>query len=84
MSLFFAFRNLDCNGIALWVEWYLDNSPSNIINTGPLQTIEIGQKVQWDMYTRQGVILFPNKLMNSVEYRFEMNIPKGTITFECK
>lgn len=74
---------MDCNGIALWVEWHLDDSPSTVINTGPLQPIVIGQKVQWDMYTRQGVVLFENKLVNSLDYHFEFDISKGNISFKC-
>lgn len=75
---------MDCNGIALWVEWHLDGSPTNIINTGPLQTIVIGKNVTWDMYTRQGVVLFPNKSVNVINYKFLLDLVKGEITFECK
>lgn len=65
------------------MEWYLDGSPTNVINTGPLQPFEIGEKVTWDMYTRQGVVLFPNKSVNVVEYKFVLDIPKSEISFEC-
>lgn len=46
------------NGIALWVDWYLDDSPRNIISTGPLEPPEFNKEIKWDMYTRQGVFIF--------------------------
>lgn len=75
---------MDCNGIALWVEWHLDDTPKSIINSGPVAPIEIGQKVKWDMYTRQGVVLFPNKTAKTIDYTFTFDFGEGNISFECR
>lgn len=45
------------NGIAVWIDWYLDDSPKNKVTTGPIMPPEINQEIKWDMYTRQGVYL---------------------------
>ncbi|XP_015109826.1 protein arginine N-methyltransferase 7 [Diachasma alloeum] len=44
-----------CNGIALWVDWHLD--PETIVSTGPTTEVTPGQRISWDMNTRQGVFL---------------------------
>ncbi|XP_023162762.2 protein arginine N-methyltransferase 7 isoform X2 [Drosophila hydei] len=46
-----------CNGIALWVDWQLapNDSPKSIVSTGPLEPVEPGQYIKWDMFVRQGV-----------------------------
>lgn len=48
-----------CNGIALWVDWRLidSDSPKYTVSTGPTTPIQIGQFIQWDFHTRQGVHL---------------------------
>ncbi|KAM7356509.1 arginine methyltransferase 7 isoform 2-T2 [Cochliomyia hominivorax] len=51
-----------CNGIALWVDWMLDNTGNNIsiISSGPSEPIEVGTFIKWDMFIRQGVHLYSN------------------------
>ncbi|XP_008551526.1 protein arginine N-methyltransferase 7 isoform X1 [Microplitis demolitor] len=44
-----------CNGIALWVDWYLDSEL--MVSTGPSKPIIAGKKITWDMNNRQGVHL---------------------------
>lgn len=61
----------------------MDGSPKHTISTGPVTPIEIGQKINWDMYTRQGVYLFPNKVMKNVNYEFKYDFSEGNITFNC-
>ncbi|KAJ8943825.1 hypothetical protein NQ318_020897 [Aromia moschata] len=78
---FFLHGNLDCNGIALWVEWHLDGTPKNIISTGPVSAVEVGQKINWDMYTRQGVWLFPSKAVKNIDYTFKFDFNEGSISF---
>nr|CAH7724015.1 unnamed protein product [Callosobruchus chinensis] len=75
--------NLSCNGIALWVDWNLDGTERSIITTGPISQIKVGENVQWDMHTRQGVCLFPDKNANSISYKFEFDFAAGNISFNC-
>lgn len=49
--------NGTCNGIALWVEWKVDETSSN--PCGPSSEIIIGELVSWKMSERQGVHLIP-------------------------
>ncbi|XP_024947439.1 protein arginine N-methyltransferase 7 isoform X2 [Cephus cinctus] len=44
-----------CNGVALWVDWYLDSNV--IVSSGPVKKIQPGSRISWDPYTRQGVYL---------------------------
>ncbi|CAH1124850.1 unnamed protein product [Ceutorhynchus assimilis] len=76
-------KNLPCNGLALWVEWSLDDTPKGTVTTGPTESIEIGKKIQWDMYTRQGVCLFTSKLAQTLQYHFTFDFKDGNITFKC-
>ncbi|XP_037809355.1 protein arginine N-methyltransferase 7 [Lucilia sericata] len=48
-----------CNGIALWVDWLLDNTSrtKSIVSSGPMEPIETGKFIKWDMFGRQGVHL---------------------------
>ncbi|XP_075161410.1 arginine methyltransferase 7 [Haematobia irritans] len=78
-----------CNGIALWVDWHLDesNSPKSIISSGPVEPIDLmGQYVKWDMFTRQGVHLMSqcHKVESGksyVEWRVEFKPKKGVLDF---
>ncbi|XP_065360199.1 protein arginine N-methyltransferase 7 [Calliphora vicina] len=49
----------NCNGIALWVDWLLDNTATtkSIVSSGPVEPIEAGSFIKWDMFVRQGVHL---------------------------
>uniref|UniRef100_A0AAR5PHY3 Protein arginine N-methyltransferase n=1 Tax=Dendroctonus ponderosae TaxID=77166 RepID=A0AAR5PHY3_DENPD len=76
------FRNLPCNGVALWANWNLDDSPKRTVSTGPVGEIILGKKIQWDMYTRQGVCLFSNKLSSRLEYNFTFDVNEGSINFQ--
>ncbi|XP_039963588.1 protein arginine N-methyltransferase 7 [Bactrocera tryoni] len=48
-----------CNGIALWVEWNIDggSGSKSIVSTGPVEPVEPGNFIKWDMFVRQGVQL---------------------------
>ncbi|KAJ8928652.1 hypothetical protein NQ314_018746 [Rhamnusium bicolor] len=76
--------SLDCNGIALWVDWNLEGISKSIISTGPVVPIELGQNIHWDMYTRQGVCLFPSKTVKNIDYNFKFDFNEGNISFKCK
>lgn len=64
------FRKGTMNGITLWVDWYLDDSTSNIITTGPIEPPEFDKEVKWDMYTRQGVYIFEENYTISEKDKF--------------
>lgn len=83
--LMFCFSShMECNGIAVWSDWYPLNSPRFLISTGPISPITVGEKINWDMYTRQGVYLFSNKCKtNEIKYSFSLNFSNGHINFKC-
>ncbi|KAJ8922336.1 hypothetical protein NQ315_004279 [Exocentrus adspersus] len=72
-----------CNGIALWVDWHLDGSQKSIISTGPTTEVTVGEKINWDMYTRQGVYLMLSKTGKCIDYEFKYDFSEGNITFNC-
>ncbi|KAL1517658.1 hypothetical protein ABEB36_001395 [Hypothenemus hampei] len=74
--------NAQCNGIALWVEWNLNNSPKGVVSTGPTEDIVLGKEIQWDKYTRQGVSLFSSKSIDFVTYQFSFNFKEGNVSFK--
>lgn len=75
-----CFSEASCNGIALWVDWIFGES--QVISTGPISKVEVGHFVEWDMYTRQGVLLFDKpKTGSSFNYRFNFEYQEGNITF---
>ena len=43
----------------MWADF--DFGDGHVITTGPKQPIRIGEKVHWDMFSRQGVHLLYNK-----------------------
>ncbi|XP_017887941.1 protein arginine N-methyltransferase 7 isoform X1 [Ceratina calcarata] len=45
-----------CNGVALWIDWQLDSEIS--VSSGPTAEVKPGERISWDPFTRQGVILF--------------------------
>lgn len=44
-----------CHGVVMWVDWDLDGNPKHSITTGPVEMVNVGERVKWDMHTRQGV-----------------------------
>lgn len=78
-------RNGVCNGIALWVDWHLDGTTKNIWSTGPQNAIEVGDRIKWDMFTRQGVHLIPSPKQvhqcDFLQYSVSCNIKKGELHF---
>lgn len=43
----------ECNAICLWVDWILDEDLT--VTSGPRTPVEVGEIVNWDMYSSQGV-----------------------------
>ncbi|CAH0546347.1 unnamed protein product [Brassicogethes aeneus] len=73
--------DLECNGIAIWIDWVHDGS---VISTGPTEPIVVGEKIEWDIHTRQGVCLFPNTLKKAINYDFKFDFISGNILFKYK
>ena len=49
----------EANGIALWVEWCLDEEI--VVSTGPIaDRPAVGSQVEWDIHTKQGVYFTPD------------------------
>lgn len=65
----------------MWIDWRLDDNKNGILTTGPINPIKIGNKIQWDMYTRQGVVLFEGR-KNKINYKFEIDYNEGNINFQ--
>lgn len=96
----FDFKLLDCihcssfelpieingnyNGIALWVDWHLDDE--NIVTCGPIAPIEINEFIKWDIHTRQGVCItqksVPVDKGNVIIGHSNCNILNGEISFQ--
>ena len=43
--------------MALWMDWHLTDEGT--ITPGPVETVELGRDVSWDVHSKQGVHLFP-------------------------
>ena len=43
-----------CNGVALWVDWVLNDEVS--VSGGPSAPVIVGENVQWDINSKQGVL----------------------------
>ncbi|KAK9882087.1 hypothetical protein WA026_018933 [Henosepilachna vigintioctopunctata] len=73
-----------CNGIAIWMEWFHDrrDNREDIIFTGPILPPIIGEKISWDMNSRQGVCLFPDKKVKCLNYTFKLDLINGSVNFE--
>ncbi|XP_014226087.1 protein arginine N-methyltransferase 7 isoform X1 [Trichogramma pretiosum] len=74
-----------CNGIALWVDWHLDQDNEIVVSSGPIVKIIPGERLSWDPYTRQGVHL-PYEIKNvssenSLRIRHKFNPKEGTMHF---
>lgn len=76
-----------CNGIALWVDWKLNDSDSTkyVISTGHTSPIHIGEFIEWDFHTRQGVHLLsrPKTMKADSELQCDISfVPvTGSLTF---
>lgn len=78
------FRPERCNGVALWTDYTFDSS--TVISTGPIAQVAIGQRIAWDMYTRQGVYFVKqsadtNKISNKLSYSMKLDNNTGDVDF---
>ncbi|XP_031348627.1 protein arginine N-methyltransferase 7-like isoform X1 [Photinus pyralis] len=69
------------NGVALWTDWDLDGTSKNVITTGPIISPEVGQWIQWDMHTRQGVHFLKQDKKKTITSQFHFNAQEGKINF---
>lgn len=72
--------------MALWVDWVLDEDAQIVISTGPTAEVQIGQQVDWDLHSRQGVYLFPDTIPHVPNLKFTAVFypTSGNITFDFK
>lgn len=80
----FLFRDGTCNGIALWIDWKLDDDV--IISSGPQESIKSGAQVIWDPHTKQGVHLLKTiksvKSKDTLSWSFDFKPNEGLMKFE--
>ncbi|EEZ99615.1 protein arginine N-methyltransferase 7 isoform X2 [Tribolium castaneum] len=75
-------RHGSCNGIALWIEWLHEEGAKSVISSGPVIPPQVGQQIEWDVHTRQGVCLFADRATSHISYRFKFDFNEGNITFK--
>ncbi|KAG1701356.1 Protein arginine N-methyltransferase 7 [Nymphon striatum] len=75
-----------CNGVALWADFKFDDDIK--ITTGPICKTEIGQKIIWDKYCRQGVYFMKSNALQQkahssrcLHYDFQLFIGEGEAKF---
>lgn len=61
----FFFRDEKCNGVVLWAEYQFTDQLK--VSLGPQEKVIVGEKVEWDFYSKQGIHLLTNKGKNFVE-----------------
>lgn len=54
-----------CNGVVLWAEYQFKDQLK--VSLGPREKVIVGEKVEWDFYSKQGIHLLTNKGKDSVE-----------------
>lgn len=66
----------------------MDNSdsPKSIVSSGPVEPIETGQYVKWDMFVRQGVHLMSQehqvvRAKSNVQWQVEFKPHQGVLDF---
>jgi len=45
------------SGVTLWMTWKLGISEEHQVTCGPIEAPVLGQKVEWDIHSKQGVHL---------------------------
>nr|XP_022342003.1 protein arginine N-methyltransferase 7-like [Crassostrea virginica] len=58
--------NEKCNGIVLWTEYQFTDQLK--VSLGPREKVVVGEKVNWDFYSKQGIHLLTNKGTDTVEH----------------
>lgn len=66
-----------CHGVALWLDIHFDES--NTVSCGPQSPVQVGKRVVWDMYTRQGVYFMDKSTQVTSDHHLQY-----TFTFKPK
>lgn len=75
----------NCNGMALWMEWHLDDETT--ISNGPKEPVEVGDNINWDIHSHQGVFFFPQdqksllSANSKVQCRIRFNPKEGDLAY---
>lgn len=64
------------------MEWILEEDPEIVVSSGPAVETKIGEFIEWDIHSRQGVYLFSDQNTDRIIYDFQMDINKGYIRFK--
>ncbi|XP_065299428.1 protein arginine N-methyltransferase 7-like isoform X1 [Dermacentor albipictus] len=74
-------RQGDCNGVALWAEFMLDDS--NTVTSGPTKAIVPGEQIIWDRFARQGVQFLNGTKLDpkALKWEFTFDFSSGLTTF---
>lgn len=72
------------NGIAIWIDWQLNESPKSVISTGPKAPIETENFIQWSMHDRQGVYFVAQPHKQAVSYKVRYQLEMNQLDFEFK
>ena len=76
-------RSKPLNGVALWMEWSLDEE--HVLSGGPTQSVEVGGDVQWDMDSKQGVhFLKPTSDCSKLKFDIKFVPSEGDFIFKFK
>jgi len=74
-------KSFTMNGVALWMEWSLDEE--TVVSGGPLEEVVVGQKVLWDMDSKQGVHLVKNpSICSKLRYSIDFVPSEGDLSFK--
>ena len=73
-----------CNGVAIWMHWQL--SQDVFVSDGPTAPIVIGENIQWDLYSKQGVYFFKSPVgvadnKKKLHYQVNLTPSKFELTF---
>jgi len=71
------------NGLALWMDWDLDQDGTNVLSGGPVQGVNLGHKIVWDMDSKQGVHFFkPTENCSKIIYNITFVPSEGDFNFK--
>jgi len=80
-NIFIPESSTPVNGVALWMEWSLDED--TVVSGGPVKKVLVGQKVDWDMDSKQGVHLVKNPVSCSrMQYKIDFIPNEGDLSFK--
>ncbi len=73
------------NGLALWMVWKFDGDV--IVSGGPASPVVVGETIDWDVHSKQGVMFFKNpelcqKGLDRIEGRVTFKPSEGDIVFD--